>query len=162
MVRRRMRAAIAAAVLWAPMLAAQDRTQDGSAKIPESAMPPAGMCRVWLRDVPESRQPAPTDCASAIRSMPRNASVLFGDLKRAGTVAGDRAGATVPARGRSAARATPSFRAVPGGQDITSMPVAPQGAFRNGSGVVGVGATAPAAAVKTPDAKATIKPDKPE
>ena len=37
-----MRAAIAAAVLWAPMLAAQDRTQDGSAKIPESAMPPAG------------------------------------------------------------------------------------------------------------------------
>jgi hypothetical protein len=161
-VRRRMWAAIAATVLWAPMVAAQDRPQDGGAKIPESAMPPAGMCRVWLRDVPESRQPAPTDCGSAIRSMPRNAVVLFGDLKRAGTVAGERSGATVPARNRAGSRAMPSFRGVPGGQDISSMPVAPQGAYRNGSGVVGVGATAPAAAVKAPEAKAAIKPDKPE
>jgi hypothetical protein len=37
------------------------------------------MCRIWIRDVPAGRQPAPTDCASAVRNRPANGKVLFGD-----------------------------------------------------------------------------------
>jgi hypothetical protein len=37
------------------------------------------MCRIWLNDVPAGQQPAPTDCASAVRNRPANARVLFGD-----------------------------------------------------------------------------------
>lgn len=82
--RGSVRVAVAALSLMAPMLAAQDKPKDTKAvSVPESAMPPAGMCRLWLPDVPERQQPAPTDCATAIRTMPRDAMVLFGDLKRA-------------------------------------------------------------------------------
>ena len=70
--------------LTAPNLVAQDKSKDTKASsVPESAMPPAGMCRLWLPDVPERQQPAPTDCSTAIRTMPRDAMVLFGDLKKA-------------------------------------------------------------------------------
>jgi hypothetical protein len=37
------------------------------------------MCRIWLDSVPPNRQPAPTDCASAIRNLPPNARVIFSD-----------------------------------------------------------------------------------
>ena len=37
------------------------------------------MCRIWLNDVPPGQQPAPTDCASAVRNRPSNGKVLFGD-----------------------------------------------------------------------------------
>jgi hypothetical protein len=37
------------------------------------------MCRIWLDGVPASRQPAPTDCASALRNRPAKGQVLFGD-----------------------------------------------------------------------------------
>lgn len=37
------------------------------------------MCRIWLDDVPASRQPAPTDCASAVRNRPAKGRVIFGD-----------------------------------------------------------------------------------
>ncbi|HEX7940074.1 MAG TPA: hypothetical protein VF483_13890 [Gemmatimonadaceae bacterium] len=47
--------------------------------VPVSARPPAGMCRIWLDDVPVSRQPAPTDCASAVRNRPPKGRVVFGD-----------------------------------------------------------------------------------
>src|SRR6478672_3920477 len=47
--------------------------------VPPGFFPPAGMCRIWLNDVPASQQPAPTDCASAVRNRPANAKVLFGD-----------------------------------------------------------------------------------
>ena len=39
---------------------------------------PAGMCRVWLNGVRADSQPAPTDCASALRNRPPNARVIFG------------------------------------------------------------------------------------
>ncbi|HYC52437.1 MAG TPA: hypothetical protein VEB19_15100 [Gemmatimonadaceae bacterium] len=48
-------------------------------EIPASSRPPAGMCRIWLDDVPASRQPAPTDCASAVRNRPAKGRVIFGD-----------------------------------------------------------------------------------
>ena len=47
--------------------------------VPVSARPPAGMCRIWLDDVPVSRQPAPTDCGSAVRNRPPKGRVVFGD-----------------------------------------------------------------------------------
>jgi hypothetical protein len=51
----------------------------GQTVVPPGFFPPAGMCRIWINDVPASQQPAPTDCASAVRNRPSNARVLFGD-----------------------------------------------------------------------------------
>ena len=56
--------------------------------IPKAYMPPPGMCRIWVDNVPAARQPAPTDCATAIRNKPPNARVIFppgrpGDAKGA-------------------------------------------------------------------------------
>jgi hypothetical protein len=47
--------------------------------VPPGFFPPAGMCRIWLNGVPAGQQPAPTDCASAVRNRPANGKVLFGD-----------------------------------------------------------------------------------
>lgn len=47
--------------------------------IPASSRPPAGMCRIWLDNVPAAQQPAPTDCASAVRNRPAKGRVIFGD-----------------------------------------------------------------------------------
>ena len=53
--------------------------RDSATAIPVRARPPAGMCRIWLDDVPVAQQPAPTDCASAVRSRPAKGRVVFGD-----------------------------------------------------------------------------------
>ena len=39
---------------------------------------PAQMCRIWLDGVRPDSQPAPTDCATALRNRPPNARVIFG------------------------------------------------------------------------------------
>ena len=57
---------------------AQGRGQ-GRDSIPTAYRPPAGMCRIWLDNVPPAQQPAPTDCASAVRNRPSNGRVIFGD-----------------------------------------------------------------------------------
>jgi hypothetical protein len=62
-----------------PRAEAQDRAKQPS--VPRSAMPPAGMCRIWLKDVAASQQPASTDCAAAIRARPQDALVLFGGVR---------------------------------------------------------------------------------
>lgn len=46
-------------------------------EIPESHLPPKGMCRIWIDNVPPAQQPAPTDCASAIKNRPPNGRVVF-------------------------------------------------------------------------------------
>lgn len=51
--------------------------------IPKAYLPPPGMCRIWVDNVPAARQPAPTDCATAIRNRPPNARVIFPDGKDA-------------------------------------------------------------------------------
>lgn len=47
-------------------------------KVPKGYEPPPGMCRLWLNGVPAAQQPAPTDCATAIKRRPANASLVFG------------------------------------------------------------------------------------
>ena len=41
-------------------------------------LPPPGMCRIWVDGVPASQQPAPTDCATAVRNRPEHGRVIFG------------------------------------------------------------------------------------
>ena len=62
-------------------LSAQGRGkgQGGGNDIPASERPPAGMCRIWLDNVPPAQQPAPTDCATAVRNRPAKGRVIFGD-----------------------------------------------------------------------------------
>lgn len=59
--------------------AEQDRSDDR--RIPRQYMPPPGMCRIWLDNVPPNQQPAPTDCPTAIRKRPANGRVIFGERK---------------------------------------------------------------------------------
>jgi hypothetical protein len=56
-------------------LVAQGRGKE----IPANERPPAGMCRIWLDGVPAAQQPAPTDCATAVRNRPAKGRVIFGD-----------------------------------------------------------------------------------
>lgn len=43
------------------------------------ARPPSGMCRIWIDGVPAAKQPAPTDCVTALREKPANGRIIFGD-----------------------------------------------------------------------------------
>lgn len=65
-------------------LQAQARPQPQNPKpaVPSTHLPPPGMCRIWLDNVPPAQQPAPTDCASAVRNQPRNGRVIFNDEPR--------------------------------------------------------------------------------
>ena len=74
-------APVAALAFVASPIAAQD-VRDLPAQVPVTFTPPAGLCRVWLNRVPASQQPAPTDCASAIKNRPANAVVVFGPKRR--------------------------------------------------------------------------------
>ncbi|WP_373065283.1 hypothetical protein [Gemmatimonas sp.] len=62
---------------------AQGRSENNDkhdkADIPKGYRPPAGMCRVWVEGVPAAQQPAPTDCASAVRNKAANGRVIYGD-----------------------------------------------------------------------------------
>jgi hypothetical protein len=53
--------------------------RSGKDRIPPGQLPPAGMCRIWIDGVPPGRQPAPTDCPTAIATKPANARVIYGD-----------------------------------------------------------------------------------
>lgn len=59
--------------------AQQGQSQRREQIVPPGFYPPAGMCRIWVNGVPAAQQPAPTDCASAVRNRPTNGKVLFGD-----------------------------------------------------------------------------------
>jgi len=61
---------------------ARPQPQDPQPTVPRTHLPPPGMCRIWLDNVPPSQQPAPTDCASAVRNQPRNGRVIFNDEQR--------------------------------------------------------------------------------
>ena len=74
-------APVVALAFAANPIAAQD-VRDLPSQVPVTFTPPAGLCRVWLNGVPASQQPAPTDCASAIKNRPSNAAVVFGPKRR--------------------------------------------------------------------------------
>ena len=65
----------------APAVAQRSRqpAKDSSKAVPAEARPPKGMCRVWIDGVPAAQQPAPTDCATAVKNHPANSRVIFGD-----------------------------------------------------------------------------------
>lgn len=69
---------LAFAAAAAAPLSAQGKGQRAN-DIPPGMRPPAGMCRIWLDGVPPGQQPAPTDCATAVRNRPSNGRVIFGD-----------------------------------------------------------------------------------
>lgn len=69
-------------VLVAAPLGAQGQQRGTNADVPATHRPPPGMCRIWIDGVPPGRQPAPTDCATALRRRPPNARVIFGDEVR--------------------------------------------------------------------------------
>jgi hypothetical protein len=74
--------AAAGAFLFAPaLLVAQGSGRQGSGGEAEAHKPPPGTCRIWLDGVPAAKQPAPTDCATALKNKPANATVIFGDEK---------------------------------------------------------------------------------
>lgn len=69
---------LAGLVAFAAPLGAQGRGRNTNG-VPPGLRPPAGMCRIWIDGVPAGQQPAPTDCASAVRNRPSNGRVIFGD-----------------------------------------------------------------------------------
>jgi hypothetical protein len=60
----------------------QPQAPENRPEVPRTHLPPPGMCRIWLDNVPPAQQPAPTDCASAVRNRPRNGRVIFNDEPR--------------------------------------------------------------------------------
>jgi hypothetical protein len=80
--------AFAAGVAGSASLQAQARPQpqDPRSAVPRTHIPPPGMCRIWLDNVPPAQQPAPTDCASAARNLPRNGRLIYSDEPRAPTL----------------------------------------------------------------------------
>jgi hypothetical protein len=61
--------------------AQSSKEKEKDAPVPKAYLPPAGMCRIWVDNVPAARQPAPTSCTTAIRNKPPNARVIFPDGK---------------------------------------------------------------------------------
>ena len=55
--------------------------------IPKRYVPPAGMCRIWVDNVPSGRQPAPTDCTTAIRNLGNDTGLADGNRSSALTTA---------------------------------------------------------------------------
>ncbi len=71
---------IVAAASQAQQAPARSPAQQASKPVlPTEMIPPPGMCRIWLKDVPAKQQPAPTDCATATRTKPANAYLYYGD-----------------------------------------------------------------------------------
>ncbi len=69
---------VAAPVVAPAQTLVREAAADSAAGVPRGMMPPVGKCRVWMDGVPANRQPAPTDCATALRQKPRNARVIYG------------------------------------------------------------------------------------
>lgn len=78
----RLLAAVAVLVVLPMTAPAQARTGRTADTVPDRMLPPAGKCRIWMSGVPAPQQPAPTDCATALRQRPANGIVLYGPSAR--------------------------------------------------------------------------------
>jgi hypothetical protein len=63
---------------YGPPESVRERDAQLEASVPTRYAPPAGMCRVWVGGVPPERQPAPTECAKAVRVRSPNSHIVFG------------------------------------------------------------------------------------
>lgn len=59
----------------------QTSTPKTKITLPPGFAPPRGMCRIWIDNVPPDQQPAPTDCATAVKNRPANGRVIFSEKK---------------------------------------------------------------------------------
>jgi hypothetical protein len=66
-------------VALASPVVAQDKQPGRATEVPKGDLPPPGMCRIWIDGVPPNKQPASTDCATAVKNRPSNGRVIFGD-----------------------------------------------------------------------------------
>jgi hypothetical protein len=66
-------------VTLASPVAAQGKQPERTTEVPKEHLPPPGMCRIWIDGVPPNKQPASTDCTTAVKNRPSNGRVLFGD-----------------------------------------------------------------------------------
>jgi hypothetical protein len=91
-------------------------------EIPAEQRPPKGMCRIWLKDVPAAQQPAPTDCAAAVKNNPPNGRVVFGDSEDAKNKTKTDGKAAIDPK-----QSTPMVKALTGKPPVvkTKPPVAP-------------------------------------
>jgi hypothetical protein len=89
---------------YGPPESARQRAQPEQS-VPSQYAPPAGMCRVWVHGVPPSQQPAPTDCARAVRVRSPNSRVVFGKSRPTARTA---TGMTPPSVREPGAVAAPS------------------------------------------------------
>jgi len=105
--------AVAGASLQAQV---RPQPQDPKPAVPSTHLPPPGMCRIWLDNVPPAQQPAPTDCASAARNLPRNGRLIYNDEPRV---------PKLPIK--SLKDPEPAPRKAPDQQPATTKPVGPDG-----------------------------------
>jgi hypothetical protein len=134
------------------------REPKAASNVPQSAQPPAGLCRVWLENVPAGQQPAPTDCATAIRNRPNNARIVFGDLSKEAAKPPQRSSAAQPAERTNGWTNRPAewprrFDTSPG------IPAHPAESRQNdGGGVRQVNATTPVTRPPTSDSGPKRRP----
>ena len=99
------------AALAVPIQAQRERdAQKDTTKravIPADARPPKGMCRVWIQNVPAAQQPAATDCPTAVKNLPPNARILFGDDFADSTKTHDKAKLPANIKGFAGQKPTP-------------------------------------------------------
>ena len=136
--------------------------------VPDGYRPPAGMCRIWIDNVPPDRQPAPTDCATAVRRRPANAKVIFGDLSKADEPSTTSTGANGAAANSQAAHEQQAEPAKPNENVHPAPPAAPGTPAVQGSsprpakptpGPVGPPSRVPAHAVPPPHAAGRSAPN---
>ena len=70
---------LAVSAMLASPAAAQEKQPERTTDVPKEHRPPPGMCRIWIDGVPPNKQPASTDCATAVKNRPSNGRVIFGD-----------------------------------------------------------------------------------
>jgi hypothetical protein len=88
---------------------------------PPAAMPPAGMCRIWISGVPADKQGAIIDCATAVRNVPPNGRVIWGETSK-GKPATPPPGTKVPPPGKTnPIKTVPPPRIPPPGRDTANL-----------------------------------------